>query len=88
MTKKEFYLKWDRDALNSQSACNVLALINHGFDLLKEWREIGGRWNGEDCPHLKFFLNQIGFLTFGHEVEWPEWTEEYNTIMERTKNEN
>lgn len=83
MTKEEFFEKWDREVEHSQSACNPLALLNHAKLMLADWHAAGGDWRGEECANLKFFIYQIVYLVFGHEMAWDGWSSEYDAIEER-----
>jgi len=87
MSKEEFYKKWDKQVEHSQSACNALPLLNCAKIMLQEWREVGGKWNGEDCAPYLFFIYQITYLAFGQEVEWREWGKEKSIIDARIAKE-
>jgi hypothetical protein len=85
MTKQEFYSKWDEQTLYSQDACNPSGLLHSAGEMLRDWKNAGGNFQGNDCPHLKFLLYQIVFLVFGREMEWDGWHDEFQKIQERLK---
>jgi len=54
---------WARQACAAQEgACNALAVLNSAVECLREWREAGGAWNGEDCPAFRMLIHQVSYL--------------------------
>ncbi len=82
-TSKEFCEKWDLQAFRSQSASNPSGLLHAACEMLSDWRQIGGDFQGKDCSQLKFLLFQTVYLIFGKELEWNERHAEWEQMSAR-----